>query len=128
MIVKRLKLLTPGDVVVLTLAIIFVIALYVVYWRGGGQSGDYIHVVIAGGAEQKISLLQNRVISFNGLLGESAIQIEGGRVRFIRSPCVSKLCIHQGWANLGGEIIACVPNQISASIVGRENKFDTINF
>lgn len=130
MALKRMpgELLTRGDIVVLFMALFFVTYLYSVYWQGTRSSGEYIHVVTGGDAPKKISLLQNQVFTVSGKIGASKIQIEGGRVRFISSPCVNKLCLHQGWLNLSGEIIACVPNQISASIIGRQSKFDAINF
>lgn len=120
--------LTRGDIIVLFVAVFFVAYLYSVYWQDARLPGEYIHVVTGDDAPKKISLLQNQVFTVNGKIGASKIQVEGGRVRFVSSPCVNKLCLHQGWLNLSGEIIACVPNQISASIIGRKSRFDTINF
>ncbi len=120
--------LTRGDIVVLLVTVFFVAYLYSAYWQGARLPGEYIHVVTGEGAPKKISLLQNHVFTVMGKIGASKIQVEGGRARFISSPCANKLCLHQGWLNLSGEIIACVPNQVSASITGRISRFDTINF
>lgn len=120
--------MTKGDVFVLAVALIFLAILYVVFWRVASHTGEYIHIVAKGGAVEKLSLLQNREVTIEGQLGNSRLQIEGGRVRFLSSPCENKLCIHQGWASLSGELIACLPNRISVSIEGQNSHFDTVNF
>lgn len=126
------QMFTKSDVIVLLAAFVFIIFLYSLYWQGSGQAGEYLRIVVGNSAgdkmTKKISLFQNQIITVRGGLGVSEIQIEGGRVRFLKSPCTNKLCIQQGWINNSGELLACLPNQISASIFGRKNDFDTINF
>jgi len=120
--------MTKGDIFVLAMALIFLVILYVVFWRASSHTGEHIHIVTQGGAVEKLSLLQNREVTIEGQLGNSRLQIEGGRVRFLDSPCANKLCVHQGWASLSGELIACLPNRISVSIEGQNSHFDTVNF
>jgi len=117
-----------GDIVIVLFVLIFIIFLYLKYWQATKIAGEIVHIVVAGEAPQKFSLLQNRILIVGGKSGDSRIQIEGGRVRFVSSICASKLCIHRGWLNFSGEIIACVPNQVSISISGQRSRFDTINF
>ena len=120
--------MTKGDVFVLAMALILLIILYSLFWRVSSHAGEYIHIVSNEHDVENISLLQNREVTIEGQLGDSEILIEGGRVRFVNSPCTNKLCIHQGWASLSGELIACLPNRISVSIEGQNNHFDTVNF
>ena len=53
-----------------------------------------------------------------GTKGEIKIVIDNGRVRFSSAPCPKKYCIHQGWINKANQIIICIPNKISISILG----------
>jgi hypothetical protein len=49
----------------------------------------------------------------------------------VRSPCVGQQCVHSGWAQRGGEFIACVPNRVSLVVLGRGaggDYYDSINF
>jgi len=117
-----------GDIAIVLFVLIIIIFLFLKYWQTTNIAGEFVHVVAAGEAPLKFSLLQNRIITVDGKSGDSRIQIESGRVRFVSSICASKLCIHRGWLNLSGEIIACVPNQVSISVSGQRSRFDTINF
>ncbi len=128
LITMAMKQMTKGDAFVLIVALVLMVIFYSVFWRASSHTGEFIHIVSAGNAIEKTSLFQNREITINGPLGDSRLQIEGGRVRFISSPCSSKLCVHQGWASLSGEFIACLPNRISVSIEGQNNQYDTVNF
>lgn len=120
--------ITKGDIFVLAMALILLVILYAVFWRFSSFTGEYIHIVSNGRAVEKISLLQNREVTIEGQLGNSQLQIEGGKVRFLNSPCANKLCIHQGWASLSGELIACLPNRVSVSVEGQNSPYDTVNF
>jgi len=117
-----------GDLLILVFAFCFVLVLYSIFWTTNNNAGQFLHIVNGQHETQKISLFQNQEIEIKGSLGNSRLQIEGGRVRFIESPCANKLCIHQGWVNFSGEILACLPNKISVSLVGKQSPFDTINF
>lgn len=119
---------TRGDKLIIVISISIVFAFYVFFWQATSTSGQFVHVINGQNEMQKISLFQNQKIKLKGSLGDSMIQIQGGRVRFLDSVCSNKLCVHQGWADLSGEIIACLPNQISISIAGLKSRFDSVNF
>lgn len=54
--------------------------------------------------------------------------IENGAVKMEWSDCPDHLCMKQGWINLPGESIICLPNRITIQIEGdiRNNKTDVI--
>jgi hypothetical protein len=119
--------LTTGDRLLLVLAVVGVTLLYAVYW---GQSvyGNQAMVAIAGKHWRSIDLYQDSVYDVPGALGISQLEVHDGKIRFISSPCDTKQCIHQGWIQQSGEIVACVPNTVSVRILGPDPRFDTMNF
>lgn len=119
--------LNRGDKVILGVAIVFVLALYSIYWqqsRYGNQASVFIH----GKFWSSFNLYEDQTITVKGKLGDSVLQIQDGNIRFVSSPCPNKICILHGWAQRGGEFIACVPNEVSVRILGPDSRFDTINF
>jgi hypothetical protein len=116
-----------GDWLVIIIALIGLITLYAVYW---GQSviGNQASVFIEGKHWTNIDLYENRTITIKGMVGDSQLEIAGGKIRFISSPCDGKQCIYQGWVHQSGEIAVCVPNGISVRILGPDPRFDTMNF
>lgn len=119
--------MTRADYVVLAAALLLLPWLYVNFWHRGG-AGEEVRIVGADGKEILASLRGNRELRIAGPLGTSVIEIRDGRVRFVSSPCHGQLCVHAGWLHFGGEFTACLPNRISLAVVGRELRYDTINF
>lgn len=79
--------------------------------------------------EKKVVSLQNdKTLFIKGVLGNSELRIQHQRIRFIASPCTTKFCVHQGWAQHSGDIRACLPNQVSLRLLGRKSVFDSVTF
>lgn len=75
------------------------------------------------------SLSKDGIYKFKGLLGESSIQVESGKAKFIDSPCENKNCIQGGEISTHGQWAACLPNGIFINIEekNKENNFDAIS-
>jgi hypothetical protein len=74
------------------------------------------------------SLAPARHMQLQGLLGESIVETDGRRARFVSSPCPTQVCVQAGWLEHAGEFAACLPNRISLTLTGRHPRFDAINF
>ena len=118
---------TGADAVVIALALILLPYLYTTYW-GAATPGEQARILRGGEQVALVSLHEHRHLSIEGTLGTSELEIKDGMIRFINSPCRNKQCVHSGWISLGGDFIACLPNRISVQVVGRESRFDSINF
>ncbi len=59
------------------------------------------------------------LFSVNGTIGVTELEIEGGSLSFLRSPCRDKLCIQHAPIRLTQEWNACLPNGIFAKIISR---------
>ena len=68
-----------------------------------------------------LPLDKDRIVSVEGPLGKTTIEIKNNKVRFLDSPCHNKLCVHQGWTERGA--IVCLPNKVIVTIDrGKEKK------
>ena len=120
-------MLKRADYIVVLFALLLLPYLYITYW-GNGSYGEQVVIRAANQPPQYYSLYDNRQVTVDGPLGKSVIEIKDGQVRFIESPCENKLCILSGWLRHDGELAACLPNGISVKVVGRDDRFDAINF
>lgn len=80
------------------------------------------------GQHQHIDMRHDQLITLPGAIGESTLEVAGGRLRFTDSPCRNKLCIQSGWIKHGGTAVACLPNRLSVQLARHDNDFDAINF
>jgi hypothetical protein len=119
--------MTRADYIVLAGALLLLPFLYASFWQRGGV-GEEVRIVGADGKEIIASLQENHQFKIPGPLGTSIIEVRDGKVRFVSSPCHGQLCVHAGWLHFGGEFTACLPNRVSVAVVGRELRYDTINF
>ena len=101
--------------------------LYAHFWLPAGPA-NWLDVQAGDGPGRIITLSSDRQLDIAGPLGNSRIEITGGKARFISSPCMSKSCVHTGWLEHTGELAACLPNRISIQLRGRHPGFDAMNF
>lgn len=119
--------LTRADIAVILATLILLPSLYLHYW-GNDSHGEQIVIRSSGQPAQYYSLYDNQKIHVNGPLGDNIIEIRDAQVRFIHSPCQGQQCIHTGWLNQDGQIAACLPNGVTVQVIGRDVRFDTVNF
>lgn len=118
---------TRADAVVLIAALALLAFLYTKFW-GDATRGEQARILVGGKEFSVVSLYQDQHLNIPGTLGVSVLEIHAGRIRFADSPCHGKQCVHTSWIALGGEVAACLPNRISVQVIGREPRFDAINF
>lgn len=119
--------LTRADSVILIAALALLAFLFIRFW-GDATQGEQARILVGGREFSVVSLYKDQRLRIPGTLGISELEISAGKIRFIDSPCQGKQCIHTGWLALGGEVAACLPNRITVQVIGREPRFDAINF
>lgn len=115
-----------GDWVVFLAAVVVVIWLFFSLWRGG--TGGTVVIRAGGKVVTEASLARNRMISVQGPLGTSIIDIRDHRVRVASDPGPHQYCVKQGWLSRAGEAAICLPNQVSVEIEGTRRLYDTLNY
>ena len=121
-----MRLVRPADILILALAAALVGASYAFFW-GPRVEGDTAVISVGHDTVAEVSLSTDGTFPVKGLLGDSILQVEGGRIRFVESPCPGRYCIHTGWIDRTGEVAACLPNGVVVEIRGGQREFDAIN-
>jgi len=122
-----MKLISRGDWLVIGLAAILLLGVFGTLWHPEGHGAEAV-VYLDGKRWARLNLFHNQDIQVPGPLGISYLQVRNGRIRFIDSPCPTKLCVHAGWLSQGGETATCLPNHVSIQVLGDDPRYDTINF
>jgi hypothetical protein len=121
-----MKVLRPGDFLILAIAAAIVGASYGAFWSNRIE-GDRAVVSVGHETTARLSLSNAGRFSVEGILGESLLEVRDGSVRFVDSPCPGRYCIHTGWISLTGQVAACLPNGVVVEIGGGVREFDAIN-
>lgn len=129
--VYSLKFFRPLDIALWLSAIVGVVCLYLFLWRPAGPANE-LQVMVNNEIVQRLSLAENQQQAIQGVLGESVIEVRDGQARFVSSPCRNQVCVHHGWAQHSGELLACLPNRIALVLAGNAaqpaNDIDAVNF
>lgn len=97
---------------------------------GRGAQGERVVVERQGRVVFTAPLAEDRTVSLAGPLGETVLVIHGGRACVESSPCPLKVCLGMGEVSRGGELLACVPNQLLVRIEGagrQERAYDLLS-
>jgi len=106
-----------GDAVVLALLAAAVIAVAVP--KAGGARPALAEVEVAGKGTATLDLTRDGVSEVAGPLGATRVEVRGGRVRVLASPCPRQACRHGGWIGGAGEVLVCLPNEVVIRIPGQ---------
>lgn len=106
-----------GDAVVLVVLCVAVAALTVPGIAGGPPARAEIEA--AGRVVANLDLDRDVVSEAVGPLGVTRIEVRGGRVRVLSSPCPRQACRLGGSIGAAGEMLVCLPNEIVIRLSGR---------
>jgi hypothetical protein len=53
-----------------------------------------------------------------GPIGVTRVEVRGGRVRVLSSPCPQQICRHGGWIGAPGSLLVCLPNEVVVRVPG----------
>lgn len=119
--------MTQSDTLAIIFALMLLPLLYYQLWQP--QTGaTHARITDAHQHTTLTRLDQTRQLSIRGELGDSILKIEDGKIRFSQSPCRGKVCIHRGWLQHSGEVMACLPNRVIVKLDGGQSRYDSINF
>lgn len=121
-----LRLIRPGDWLVVALAAVLVALTVPVALRGG--SAERAVVKRSGQVVAEIPLSVTRTVEVRGPLGVTRIEVQPGRARVAADPGPRQYCVRQGWLTRANAIAICAPNEVSLNLVGRDAAYDTINY
>ena len=115
-----------GDSLIILISFVFIIFSFKTFWHF--ETGSVVQVNFKGETYGNFSLFQDKKISLIGKEGESVIEIKDGQARLKSAPCRNQYCVQQGWIRFTGQILICIPNEISIEILGKTKAYDSLNY
>ncbi|MDR0495411.1 MAG: NusG domain II-containing protein [Treponema sp.] len=103
-------LLKPLDFGVASCALAALIASFVWAYSGADERG-VINLKGENG-EWVFPLDAVETVAVSGPLGDTLVEIQGGKARIVSSPCVNKSCVASGSVHAPGQWAACLPNRV----------------
>ena len=86
------------------------------------QPAAQLEIAINGEVVKRLDLSRNTELTIEGANGGSNhLVLQDGIAWIDEATCPDKVCIHQGKIRYNGQIIVCLPNQMTARIVGSGN-------
>lgn len=86
--------------------------------RGAGGGGPCAEVVVSGGPALALDLSRDGVHDVLGPIGVTRVEVRGGKVRVLSSPCPRQICRHGGWIGEPGSLLVCLPNEVVIRVPG----------
>ena len=112
------------DIILIASILIVAIAFFLIV-ELTKEEGAGVTVKVDGVKVAEYSLSKNGTYPLNG--GTNILVIEDGRAYLIDANCPDKLCVHQGKISRTGEVITCLPNQLTVTVFGAEESVDLIS-
>lgn len=120
--------LTRGDWWVVICLLLLQPWLYAHFWRSHDTQARRALITSLDQAPREVSLRRDASLTIHGPLGDSVLEVRGGRVRFVASPCRGKQCVHSGWLSRVGDFAACLPNRVSVTLLGDTATYDGVSY
>jgi hypothetical protein len=102
--------LVVGDIIVLSLLVAAIVAASLP--RTAGGIPPRAQVVVSGEQVLSLDLSRDGVHDILGPIGVTRVEVHGGKIRVLSSPCPQQICRHGGWIGAPGTVLVCLPNEI----------------
>jgi len=113
-----IKYVKPGDICI----ILFLMCLSLITWRSFRKAAEgRTAIVYCDGNEAGVlDLNEEQQFNVRGPMGESRLQVTGGTIQMVSSPCPHQICVKTGKIFRSKSMIVCVPNRILVRISGND--------
>lgn len=131
--------LTRADIGVIGATVLLAVGLCCVLWFGFGVQGvpgwgaadpSSQESPALDGASAPVAVVQNsegfyEVLPLNedaqltveSSRGTNVVEVANGSVRCVESDCGNQVCVGTGWVNASGQMIVCLPHQLTVQVV-----------
>lgn len=89
--------------------------------RPGKTASRRAVISVAGEAVRTVSLARDtpgQLYAVTGKAGVATVEVQGGKIRVKDAQCSRRICVRQGWIDIPGESVVCMPGQVVISIEG----------
>ena len=114
--------LKPLDIPVIALAAVLILVIGAAVYSGDTASS---RVIVRGPDKSWIFPLNaEEMVTVTGSIGETRVEISGGRAAIVSSPCGGQTCVAAGSLHKNGQWAACLPNRVFLYVEGAEDAVD----
>ena len=121
-----LRLIRPGDWLVMAAAAAAVATSFALLWQGG--RAERVVIRLDGRIVAEYPLTASRRVEVTGPLGKTVVAIEAGRARVEADPGPHQYCVRQGWLSRPNSVAICAPNHVSIGLTGQAPAYDSLTF
>ena len=114
---KKVDLIIVISLLLSSLSLLFVI-------NKTKEEGDVVVVRVNGIVTNEYSLEIDGIYSLNN--GSNTLVIKDGKAYLSDAKCPDKTCVKWGKIHLTGETITCLPNKLTITVEGKENKIELV--
>jgi hypothetical protein len=86
--------------------------------RGGSGKGETVMLLEGNAEAQSYSLAKDTVLTVDGPIGKTEVEIRKGQVWIASASCPQQICRHQGKIRSNGQILVCIPNRLVVEVKG----------
>ena len=105
-----------GDIALIVIAVIF-LALWLIPKAGGST----VKIFVDGELYEEVSLSEDTEIFVESQYGRNTVTVKNGEAFVTGADCPDKLC-ERGKIEKNGESIVCLPNRLSVTVEGENEK------
>lgn len=111
---------------ILLIGVLLLVALgSLLYMKLSEQQGAYVVIHVDGKQVATYSLEEEGTFPLNG--GTNILVIKDGEAFLIDADCPDKLCVNQGKISKGGQVITCLPNKLTVTVISDDKDVDFLN-
>jgi len=103
---------------IVLIIIVLAIAVYSGFSIYGNQGRTLSLVIEAPSGAWIYDLKTDRTVKIPGALGNTTVEIAGGKARILDSPCPNKTCVAAAPLSRQGDWSACLPNKVILRVKG----------
>lgn len=117
---KRNTIILASAVVVAALAVVMSQMIFL------KKEGTYALVQVQQEQRYRLNLQKETELVVEDETGFNKIKVKDGAVAVTEADCPDKVCVRTGYISKTGEVIACLPHELTVTISGADAKEDAM--
>lgn len=118
--------LKRGDMLIITAVLLLALGIFLLFAFSVFSQKGSVAVLSYEGGKKTFSLNENTEFSFESNGYSLTFKIDDGKAYITSSDCPDKTCVNSGKIRCKGQMIACVPAQVTLRITAEGDDYDFI--
>ncbi len=122
--------LRVADIAFIVITLIVAVAIGIGLWvstrAGATDEGPVAVVQNTEGLYEVLPLSEDTTLVVESALGTNVIEVADGQVRCVEADCSNQVCVNTGWVSEPGQMIVCLPHQLTVEVVANAEDASTL--